>query len=291
MRNKHKIEYFFFISFVKYFQYVGLNKTRRSANILGYILYYVIPIRKKVVKNNLNIAFPQKSKAEIKRLTLRTYQNTLITFFELMYLPFVSKKEIDESISVRDIELVKEKLCNNKPAIFLTGHFGGWEFCLASLSQKIGRPFQLLAQPQSNSLISDYVMKARKIFGNEIILSGISVRRLYENLKNGGIVGIAGDQRGSYEGPRFSFFGRSTALFTGAANISLKTNCLVIMTAFERQPDYSYKIHFEELNFNDLPDSNEEKIRELTQRYISFLEKHIKKNPEQYFWLHKLWKY
>jgi KDO2-lipid IV(A) lauroyltransferase len=291
MRIKHKIEYFFFISFVKYFQFVGLNKTRRSANILGYILYYLIPIRKKVVKNNLNIAFPQKSKAEINRLTLKTYQNILITFFELMYLPFVSKKEIDESISVRDIELVKEKLCNNNPAIFLTGHFGGWEFCLSSLSQKIGRPFQLLAQPQSNSLISDYVMKARKIFGNEIILSGISVRRLYENLKNGGIVGIAGDQRGSYEGPRFSFFGRSTALFTGAANISLKTNCLVIMTAFERQPDYSYKIHFEELNFNDLPDSNEEKIRELTQRYISFLEKHIKKNPEQYFWLHKLWKY
>ncbi|MBI5730403.1 MAG: hypothetical protein HY963_04625 [Ignavibacteriales bacterium] len=291
MQIKHRFEYFLFISFVKYFQLVGLNKTRHSANILGYILYYLIPIRKKVVKNNLNIAFPQKSETEIKRLILKTYQNILITFFELMYLPFVSKKEIDESIFVQDIDLIKEKLSNHESAIFLTGHFGGWEFCLSSLSQKIGRPFQLLAQPQSNSLISDYIMKARKTFGNEIILSGISVRKLYENLKSGGIVGIAGDQRGSYEGPRFSFFDRPTALFTGAANISLKTNCLVIMTAFERQPDYSYKVHTEELSFNNLPDSNEDKIKELTQRYISFLEKYIRKNPEQYFWLHKLWKY
>jgi len=291
MHIKHKVEYFFFISFVKYFQFVGLNKTRRSANILGYILYYLIPIRKKVVKNNLNTAFPNKSEAEIKRLTLKTYQNILITFFELMYLPFVSKKEIDESIIITNIDTIKEELSNNKSAIFLTGHFGGWELCLSSLSQKIGRPFQLLAQPQSNSFISDYVMKARKTFSNEIILSGISVRKLYENLKKGGIVGIAGDQRGSYDGPRFSFFGRQTALFTGAANISLKTNCLVFMTAFERQPDYSYKVHLEELSFNDLPENNEDKIRELTQRYISFLEKHIRKNPEQYFWLHKLWKY
>lgn len=291
MRIKHRIEYFFFISFVKYFQLVGLKKTRHSANIIGYILYYLIPIRKKVVKSNLNIAFPNKSETEIKRLTLKTYQNILITFFEMMYLPFATDQEIDDSISIHDIEIIKEKLSNNKSTIFLTGHFGGWEFCLSSLSKKTERSFQLLAQPQSNPFISDYVMKARKTFGNEIILSGISVRKLYENLKNGGIVGIAGDQRGSFEGPRFSFFGRSTALFTGAANISLKTNCLVIMTACERQPDYSYKIHFEELSFNNLPEKNEDKIRELTQRYISFLEKHIKKNPEQYFWLHKLWKY
>ena len=291
MHIKHRFEFFFFGCFVKYFQLVGLNKTRHSANILGYILYYLIPVRKKVVKNNLNIAFPHKSEVEIKRLTLKTYQNILITFFELMYLPFVSEKEISESIIVQDLDKIKEKLSGNKAAIFLTGHFGGWEFCLSSLSKKIERSFQLLAQPQSNSLISDYVMKARKRFGNEIILSGISVRKLYENLKNGGLVGIAGDQRGSYEGPRFLFFGHPTALYTGTASISLKTNCLVIMTAFERQKDYSYKMHFEELDFNNLPDDYDGKLRELTQRYISFLEKYIKKNPEQYFWLHKLWKY
>ena len=55
------------------------------------------------------------------------------------------------------------------------------------------------------------------------------------------------------------------------------------MAAFERQKDYSYKMHMEELNFENLPDEHEEKLRELTQRYISFLEKHIRKNPEQYF--------
>ena len=291
MQIKHKIEYFAFISFVYLFRILGLNRTRKSAYWLGSILYFLIPVRKKVVIDNLRIAFPEKNTKEIKRLTLKTYQNVLITFFELMYLPFVSKKEVENSIFIENLDSIKEKLGKNQPAIFLTGHFGGWEFCLSALSIKIGRPFQLLAQAQSNSLVSDYVMAARKSLGNEIIISGISVRKLYENLKNGGIVGIAGDQRGPYEGPRFIFFNRPTSLYTGAANIALKTNCLVLMTAFERQPDYSYKIHLEELGLDSLPNKEEEKIRELTQRYISFLEKDIKKNPEQYFWMHKLWKY
>ena len=291
MRTKHKIEFFVFISFVKLFRSIGLTKTRYAANYLAYLLYYVIPLRKKVIVNNLIIAFPQKSNEEIKKLTLRTYQNILITFFELMSLTAVTKEEINESILIDNPDLIKSKISNCKGTIFLTGHFGGWEYCLSSLTLKIGKPLNLLAQPQSNPKISSFVMKAREKFGNKIILSGISVRHLYETIKNGGIVGIAGDQRGSYDGPRFNFFGRATALYTGTANIALKTECTVIMVACERQKDYSYKMYVEELSVENLPKENEGKIRELTQRYISFLEKHIRKNPEQYFWMHKIWKY
>jgi KDO2-lipid IV(A) lauroyltransferase len=134
-------------------------------------------------------------------------------------------------------------------------------------------------------------MNARRKFGNKIILSGISVRKIYETIKNGEMIGVAGDQRGHYEGQRFIFFGNPTALYTGTASIALKMNCPVIMAAFERQKDFSYKMYLEELNFDNLPDDHEGKLRELTQRYISFLEKHIRKNPEQYFWMHKIWKY
>jgi KDO2-lipid IV(A) lauroyltransferase len=188
--------------------------------------------------------------------------------------------------------VINKLVGTNKAAIILTGHFGGWELCMSSLTLKFGREFSLLAQPQSNPFVSDFVMRAREKFGNRIILSGNHAGfLLYESIKNGGIVGIAGDQRGTYKGPRFNFFGRPTALYTGMASISLKTNCLVYMTAFERRADYSYVVHLEELSFIDLPNSNVDKIRELTQRYISFLEKHIRKNPEQYFWMHKIWKY
>jgi KDO2-lipid IV(A) lauroyltransferase len=198
---------------------------------------------------------------------------------------------VESSIVIENLEPVKKIIGNNKAALILTGHFGGWEFCMSSLSLKFGREFSLLAQPQSNPMVSEYVMKARARFGNKIILSGISVRKIYETIKNGGLIGVAGDQRGHFEGPRFNFFGRPTALYTGTASIALKTNCPVIMAAFERKNDFSYEVHLEELNFDNLPDDYDDKLRELTQRYITFLEKHIRKNPEQYFWMHKIWKY
>lgn len=291
MRAKYKIEYFIFHSFVSLFRIIGLRRTRISAKYLAYLLYYLIPVRKKVVISNLKIALPQKADSEIRKLALQNYQNILITFFELMDLPSLTKEEVESSIVIENLEPIKKIIGTDKAAIILTGHFGGWEFCMSALSLKFRRECSLLAQPQSNPLVSDFVMSARAKFGNKVVLSGISVRKIYETIKSGGLIGVAGDQRGHYEGSRFIFFGNSTALYTGTASIALKMNCPVIMAAFERQKDFSYKMHLEELNFENLPDEHEEKLRELTQRYISFLEKHIQKNPEQYFWMHKIWKY
>lgn len=291
MRTKYKIEYFIFHSFVSLFRIIGLRRTRISAKYLAYLLYYLIPVRKKVVISNLKIALPDRADSEINKLALLTYQNILITFFEMMYLPSVTKEEVESSIAVQNMETIKKIIGADKAAIILTGHFGGWEFCMSALSLKFGRECSLLAQPQSNPLVSDFVMNVRGKFGNKMVLSGISVRKIYETIKSGGLIGVAGDQRGHYEGSRFIFFGKSTALYTGTASIALKMNCPVIMAAFERQKDYSYKMHLEELSFDNLPDDYDGKMRELTQRYISFLEKHIRKNPDQYFWMHKIWKY
>ena len=291
MLSKYKIEYLVFSFFVRLFRMLGLRRTRISAKYLAYILYYLIPVRKKVVQFNLRIALPDKTDSEINNLTFLTYQNILITFFEMMYLPSITKEEVESAIAVRNLEAVKNSINMDEAAIILTGHFGGWELCMSGLSLKLGRECSLLAQPQSNPLVSDFVMKAREKFGNKIVLSGISVRKMYETIKAGGIIGVAGDQRGHYDGPRFTFFGRPTALYTGTASIAVKMKCPVIMTAFERQKDLSYIMHLEQLSFENLPEGQEDKLRELTQRYITFLEKYIRKNPEQYFWLHKIWKY
>jgi Kdo2-lipid IVA lauroyltransferase/acyltransferase len=291
MRLKHKVEYSAFIAFVKLFSALGLYRTRRSAYYLGYFLYYCIPIRKKVIISNLQNAFPNKTKDEIKKLTLKNYQNILITFFELMYIPSLKNEELLQSVTFENIDVFKEKTDKNVPVIMLTGHFGGWEFCMPALRLNLNKTFYILAQAQSNPLTSEFVMRAREVFGNKTILAGISVRQLYETLKNGGAVGVAGDQRGSFEGPRFTFFGRQTALHTGTAAIALKTKCAVVLTAFVRQSDFSYKVYFEDLSFENLPNDNDKKIYELTQRYITFLEKQVTLNPEQYFWMHKIWKY
>jgi KDO2-lipid IV(A) lauroyltransferase len=291
MRLKYKTEYLLFTLFAKLFHLIGLSKTRQTTKYLACFLYYVIPIRKRIIHENLKIAFPLKTEAELKKLSISTYRNILLTFFELMSLPFISKSEMESSIEVNNLEELKEIANRNKGLIILTGHLGGWEMGIASLSLKLNKQFYVLAKQQSNPLTSDWIMEARKSFGNKIILLGVSVRHLYQKIKEGAVVGIGGDQRGDSNGPRFNFFGKSTALHTGTATIALKTNCPVVNVTFIRQHNYSYKVYWEKLSFDNLPADNEGKIFELTQRYISFLEKYIANNPDQYFWMHKIWKY
>jgi KDO2-lipid IV(A) lauroyltransferase len=58
-----------------------------------------------------------------------------------------------------------------------------------------------------------------------------------------------------------------------------------------RQPDYSYRTAIEIINTDDLPEEEELKIAELSQRHVAVLEKYIKQYPEQWLWMHKRWKY
>jgi len=291
MRLKYKIEYSFFLLLSEIFHFVGLNKTRQSTKYLSYVLYYLIPIRKKIIHDNLKVACPLKTESELKKLSISTYRNILLTFFELMSLPYISNLEIESSIEIFNLDELKEIANQNKGLIIFTGHLGGWEMCIASLTLKLKKQFYVLAKQQSNPLTSEWIMEARKSFGNQIILLGVSVRHLYQKIKEGGVIGIGGDQRGDSDGPRFLFFGKMTAMHSGTATIALKTGCPIVNVAFIRQPDYSYKVYWEKLDFDNLLKDNESKIYDLTQRYVSFLEMHIANNPDQYFWMHKIWKY
>lgn len=291
MINKNKLEFFLFKTALLVFKLLGLNKTRRAALLFGNFIYYFIPVRKKTTIENLRKAFPQKPDYEIKTLARKNYQNMCITFFELMCIPNIDRERMKEQVEFDNIELIQKKIDEKKGLIIFTGHFGNWEFVMTSISTYFNIQLSVLFKPQRNQYITDWLIKTREIFGAKVIALGVSVKALYKALVDKEIVGIAGDQRGHKDNPRFNFFNQPTALYTGTASIALRTKCNVLLVAAVRQKNFKYKCFTEELNFENLPEDVEAKERELTQRYISFIEKHAREHPEQYFWMHKIWKY
>ncbi len=291
MIDKNKLEYFFFASFTKLFKTLGLKKTRKLGKAAGTIIYCFIPLRKQVVLNNLTNAFPQKNRKEIKEIALRNYQSIAITFFEFMYFPSSSVEEIASILEVCETESAKKLLADKKSFVFLSAHFGNWELSAMSWSVKCGRPFHVLAQPQRNPYVTEWLTSARESFGNKVIYLGVSVRHLIEAIKNNEIVVVAGDQRGPVESPRISFLGIPTAYHLGTAAIILKTKSSVVVGFCLRQRDNNYKMQLETLDLEGLPQDKDEQAVELQRRYIQLLEKYVKLYPEQYFWMHKIWKY
>jgi len=289
--DKNKIEFFLFSNLTRLLKKLGLERTRRFARIIGVFIYYFIPIRRSTAISNLSNAFPQKSSSEIRSITRKNYQNITITFFELMLMPHLSTDIIKNQVECDKIKLIQEKMEEGKGVILLTGHFGNWEFIVSSIAAKIAGSFNVLVKPQRNPYVTKWLEETRHVANTKVIPIGVSVKSIYQALKNGEAVLIAGDQRGHKDGPRFRFFNRQTALYTGAASIADRTGAAVLMCIIERQNNLKYNLHVEELDFSGIPENNEEKIAILTQRYIDYLERIVTRSPEQYFWMHKLWKY
>lgn len=288
---QNKLEYILFLGFSKFFCFIGINKSRKFASLLAGFFFYLFPIRKKTVLENLTLCFPEYKSKEINRIAFNTYKSFCITFIEILCMPSLSKEEISSLVNYSNINFVKEKYEEEKGVILLSAHFGNWEFTAASAAASLDIPFHIIIKEQRNPYVTEWMNKARTKWGNGIVPLGISVRHILKAILEKKIVAMVADQRGPSDGIRVNFFGRPVAIYAGPAMLALKTKSPLLISIPVRQKDYTYKAIVEEISVDNLPENEEEKIIELSQRHTDYLEKFIRKYPEQWLWMHKRWKY
>lgn len=286
--NKNKIEFILFKFFVKVVHFLGRRKSLRLAEILGNFFFTFIPIRKKVVLKNLSAAFPEKSSKEIEQIARLNYIHFLKTFFDTFLIPKLSREEIMKYVEVNGLEKLKEAYSQGKGVVLLTGHFGNWELGAVTVGLGIGEPINVLTKQQRNPYVTEWMDNVRQHFGNKVSNLGTGVRKLYKTLKDGGIIGIVGDQRGPKESMRVKIFDRQTAFYTGFASIIAKSKAPVIIVLMPRHNDDTYRLEI--LNMDYMPE-DPNAVFNITQEYASILESYIRKYPEQWFWMHNIWKY
>jgi KDO2-lipid IV(A) lauroyltransferase len=288
---KNIVEYILFISFSKFFQLLGLNLSRKFSFLIAVLFYYIIPIRKRTVLDNLHTAFPDYNEKKIKGIAFGSYKSFALTLAEILYMPAMSKEDIIKQVVCANKDLIKKKYEENNGVILLSAHFGNWEYIATSVAAQINISFSVIIKPQRNPYVTNWMNKARTKWNNEIVPLGISIKQTYQTLKDKKIVAMVADQRGPEESIKINFFGSNLSVYTGPAVLSLKTGAPLLYGISVRQNDYSYKSVITEISKENLPESNEEKIKELSQRHMTYLEGYIREYPEQWLWMHKRWKH
>ena len=103
-------------------------------------------------------------------------------------------------------------------------------------------------------------------------------------LKKGGIVAVMLDQATS-DGEFFDFLGVPAKTATSIAKIALKLNALVVPSyAVRSRKNHSISIYFEE-------PIGHTTYQEMTSKLTQSIENRVVTDPEQWYWLHKRWKY
>lgn len=288
---QNKVEYFLFLLVAKITTLFGFSGRIYLGKAIGLIFYYLIPIRKKVVFKNLSIAFPDFSHSQIKKIAIQNYINFGITLTEIFLIPKLNSKQIDSLFRHLEISRINERIKQGKGLILLTAHYGNWELGAIELGRLLNKSISVLVKPQRNVLVTAWLKKMRESFGNNVITLGAAIKDLYKALLNGGVIGIVGDQRGPKESLRVKIFGIDTAVYIGTAVMAIKSKAPTFVVIIMRKPDYTYEIKIEEIILSKNSDDIDNLILEFNQKYFDILEKYIRQNPEQWFWMHNIWKY
>jgi len=288
---RDRIEYWLFALIGFIVRLMPLRAAQRFAEVLAYVTYHLIPIRKEVTLDNLKHAFPDKDESEINTIAYGAYKNLAIVVIELMWFPRFTDKKIREVVKVRNIELMHEGYKKGRGLIMLSAHFANWELLAMAAARIAGYPFTIIVQGLRNKYVGDLVNKYRCLYGNQVVDMAISVREILKALREKKVVAMVADQSAGAEGPFIEYFGRPASTYLGPALFSLKTGAPLQMGMMIRQKDGTYQVVIEEVDKTDLDEYDEENALELTRRHVAILEKYVRQYPDHWLWQHRRWKH
>jgi len=97
------------------------------SDFLALVLYFVVGYRKKVVYENLNNSFPDKSKKEIRKIIIQYYRHISDIIIETLCEEKIMPNLI-QHINFKERELIDRLYKSGKSIMFVGGHLGNWEW-------------------------------------------------------------------------------------------------------------------------------------------------------------------
>jgi KDO2-lipid IV(A) lauroyltransferase len=252
----------------------------------GDLVYLFSGKRAGITYANLKSAFGhEKSPRTLRRITRKVYLDMAETFTEMFSMGKVDERYTEKFISVEHLERVTEAADDPEGMIFLSAHYGNWELCTVK-SVHIGAPMYLLARDQKMQKTYERLNELREVKGNRVIRKGMDIKNIFRVLREGKTLGVLGDQNAGPSGKLLDFFGRPASHAVGPFKFAQKSGAVVLPCFIRRLKGPYHHVSVEE----PMRIPRDADITPFMKKYIAQLEKHIRKAPSQWLWMHKKWK-
>lgn len=261
------------------------------ARVLAWVATDVIPVRRRVVDENLQIAFPDLSAAERRQLARAMWHHLVLMVCEIAHLPRkVHETNWRKFVYFRDLEEITRPLLSQRATVLVSGHFGNFEMASYMLGL-LGVPTYAIARPLDNPWLDRFVTRLRTSTGQRMLPKQGSAEQANRMLEARGALALLGDQHAGPKGCWVQFFGRPASCHKAIAVFSLTTDSPLLVTYAIRT---GRPLQFE-IGLVGAADPREktaatEGVRAMTQWYNERLEDMVRMAPAQYWWLHRRWK-
>ncbi|HBD90049.1 MAG TPA: lauroyl acyltransferase [Gemmobacter sp.] len=235
------------------------------------------------IRDNLHLIFPDMAPDEIRRMQRAVPDNIGRSVIEMYSgAPFFARAEA-ASLHGPGLAAMAEAKAAGRPVVMVTGHFGNY---LASRVALRARGFAVagLYRPMTNRYFNAHYVAAMAQSGEPLFERGRQgMAAMLRFLRQGGMIGIVQDQHMKHA-PVLSFFGHPAKTALSAAELALKYDALLIPSYATRKAN---GLDFDILVDAPIPTGSAEAM---TQALNDHLEAHVRRHPEQWFWIHKRWK-
>lgn len=255
------------------------------------LVYYVFGYRKKVVLNNLQIAFPEKTEKERIRIAKDFYHNFIDNFIETLKLISISEKEMLRRFKTNNINVLNDLYDKVDKVQIITGHYFNWEFANLSVGIESKFPFLVVYMPLKNKSFNKLIYTIRTKF-KTVLISATNYRNEFKKYSSGkySLILVSDQNPGNPENAYWgNFFGKKTPLVKGPEKGSKQNNTAVIYADFYKIKRGFYQLDFELISINPREDFKKEGT--LTKLLLHKIEESIKQHPANYLWSHKKWKH
>lgn len=254
------------------------------------IIYYIIGYRKKVVLNNLHLAFSENNKAENLQICKKFYHHFVDVFIEMIKSFTVSKEEVYKRYKFTNINFFDELYKDGKSVILVGSHYANWEWIM-SLDSFVDYRGYAAYTKVNNSYFNEKVLNSRAKFGTYLIQTSKVVGEIQQNQKNKiqAMYGLLSDQSPQLKKTFYwsEFLGVKVPIHTGAEMLAKRFDMNMVFMDVKKIKRGYYETTFSLITDNATSFPN----YKLTDIYLEKVEKQIRTNPEYYFWTHRRFKH
>ncbi|MFN2261878.1 MAG: lysophospholipid acyltransferase family protein [Psychroflexus sp.] len=254
------------------------------------LIYRVFAYRKKVVLENLDLTFPNKTKKEKAIIARDFYKHFCDLIFESFKSLTIPEEEIKKRYKPVNIEEIQKIENEGDSIILMMAHYANWEWIFIMQRYVKSRGYGVYKRLR-NKYFDKLIKKMRAKYNTELITTKETIPILMEGkAKNEtSISGFISDQS-----PKINkafhwqkFMGIEVPVHTGAEMLAKKLNSSVVFCSVSKVKRGHYEVRFKTIARNP----KEFADYEITDQFLKLVENQIESAPEYYLWTHKRWKH
>ena len=287
---RYRIEYALAWVLIKIVGALPRPLARTAGITIAWMVYFLHRKLRRVGMRNLELAFPEKSRHERRKILRGVFTSLGRQVAEVCLFPKYTLQNVSKTVVYEGFENFERALSRGKGVLFLTGHLGAWE--LSAFAHSLyGHPLNIVMRPLDNPYLDHLTRRYRTMHGNKAVDKDFA-RGLIAAMRSNKTVGVLMDTNMiASQGVFVDFFGIQACTASGMARVALKTDAAVVpgFTIWDPQLQ-KYRLRFDPAVKLIRSKDREADVVANTALFTKIIEDYVRRYPNQWLWVHRRWK-